>query len=141
PDDGYCTIKPLLPRGPAAKSGKIKEKDRIVEVAQTNQPPVDVVEMALNKAVQLIRGPKGTEVRLTIIPAEDPSKRQIISLVRDEITLDDQAAKAKIIELPDGKGHDVRLGVLDLPSFYAAIDLDGSKKPELTASEHGGGAG
>src|SRR5439155_8058958 len=78
---------------------------------------------------------------LTIIPAEDPSKRQIISLVRDEITLDDQAAKAKIIELPDGKGHDVRLGVLDLPSFYAAIDLDGSKKPELTASEHGGGAG
>src|SRR5207244_12053919 len=52
-EDGYCTIKRLLPRGPAAKSGKIKEKDRIVEVAQTNQPPVDVVEMALNKAVQL----------------------------------------------------------------------------------------
>ena len=68
-DDGYCTIRRLLPGGPAIKSGKLKENDRIVAVAQGDQPSVDVIEMSLNKAVQLIRGPKGTEVRLTIIPA------------------------------------------------------------------------
>ena len=59
-------------------------------VAQSNQPPVDIVDMSLNKAVQLIRGPKGTEVRLTIIPAgADASTRKVVSLIRDEIPLED----------------------------------------------------
>ncbi|HEY5912015.1 MAG TPA: PDZ domain-containing protein, partial [Verrucomicrobiae bacterium] len=98
-EDGYCTINRLLPGGPAAKSKKIKEKDRIIAVAQSNQPPVDVVDMSLNKAVQLIRGPKGTEVTLTIIPAGGPdSESTRISLIRDEIKLEDQEAKAKLIE-------------------------------------------
>jgi carboxyl-terminal processing protease len=57
PEDGYCKIRRLLPGGPAIKSKLIKENDRIVAVAQSNQPPVDIVEMSLNKAVQLIRGP------------------------------------------------------------------------------------
>jgi carboxyl-terminal processing protease len=122
-EDGYCSIHRLLPGGPAAKSKKIKEKDRIVAVAQSNGPPVDVVDMRLDKAVQLIRGPKGTEVRLTIVPAgADASVRKVVSLVRDEIKLEDQAAKAKIIEEPDGHGGNLRLGVIDLPSFYAPFD-------------------
>jgi C-terminal processing protease CtpA/Prc len=60
----YCKIAELKP-GPAMKSNKIKEGDRIVAVAQSNAPPVDVVDMHLNKIVQLVRGPEGTEVRLT----------------------------------------------------------------------------
>ncbi len=122
-EDGYCTIHRLLPGGPAAKSNKIKENDRIVAVAQSNQPPVDVVDMSLSKAVQLIRGPKGTEVRLTMVPAgADSSARTILTLVRDEIKLEDQEAKAKIIEMPAAQGGNLRLGVIDLPSFYASFD-------------------
>ncbi len=123
-EDGYCTIRRLLPGGPAEKSKKVKDKDRIVAVAQSNQPPVDVVDMSLNKAVQLIRGPKGTEVRLTIIPAgEGSSTRQIVSLVRDEIKLEDQEAKAKVIDVPNAPGKaPLRLGMIDLPSFYASFD-------------------
>ncbi len=122
-EDGYCTIRRLLPGGPAIKSRRIKEKDRIVAVAQGDQPPVDIVDMSLSKAVQLIRGPKGTEVRLTIIPAgADASVRRLVTLIRDEIKLEDQEAKARIIELPSGPGQNLRLGVIDLPSFYATFD-------------------
>jgi carboxyl-terminal processing protease len=127
-EDGYCKIHRLLPGGPAIKSKLIKENDQIVAVAQSNQPPVDIVDMSLNKAVQLIRGPKGTEVRLTIIPAgAGASARTVLSLIRDEILLEESAAKAKIIEMPDARGANVRLGVIDLPSFYATFDVGDSK--------------
>ncbi|HEY1719521.1 MAG TPA: carboxy terminal-processing peptidase [Verrucomicrobiae bacterium] len=125
-DDGYCTIASLVPGGPAAKSKQLKEKDQIVAVAQGTQPPVDVVDMDITKIVQLIRGPKGTEVRLTISPAEDHSERHVVSLIRDEIKLEDQEAKAQIIESPDGHGGTNRLGVIDVPSFYFPTDLSGS---------------
>jgi carboxyl-terminal processing protease len=137
-EDGYCTIHRLLPGGPAAKSNKIKENDRIIAVAQSNQPPVDVVDMSLSKAVQLIRGPKGTEVRLTIVPAGgDSSARTMLTLVRDEIKLEDQEAKAKLIELPSTTGN-VRLGVIDLPSFYASFDPSnnrGKAEPRSTTED------
>ena len=131
-DDGYCTIRRLLPGGPAFKTKLIKEGDRVTKVAQGDQPPVDIVDLSLNKAVQLIRGPKGTEVRLTIIPAgAGAADRKVVSLIRDEIPLEESAAKAKLIELPDGHGGNLRLGVIDLPSFYATFDTASSKdKPE-----------
>jgi carboxyl-terminal processing protease len=125
-DDGYCTISKVLQGGPADKSKKLNEKDRIVAVAQGGKPPVDVVDMELGKVVQLIRGPKGTEVRLTVSPADDRAARKIITLVRDEIKLEDSEAKAKLIEMPNGRGGTNRVGVIDLPSFYATIDLPGS---------------
>jgi carboxyl-terminal processing protease len=118
-EDGYCKVIELLPGGPAAASKKIKTNDRIVAVAQGTNEPVDIIDMKLNKAVDLIRGAKGTEVRLTIIPADaaDSSTRKVISLMRDEIKLEQREAKAKIIEFP---GPDsMRIGVIDLPSFYA----------------------
>ncbi len=126
-EDGYCTIVKLMP-GPAMKSKKLKPDDKIVAVAQTNAEPVDVVGMKLDKVVELIRGPKGTQVRLTIIPSDagDPSARQVVSLIRDEIKLEDQEAKATIIDLP-GKDKPMRLGVIDLPSFYADFSGDNAK--------------
>ncbi len=135
-EDGYCKIRKLLP-GPAFKSNKIKENDRIIAVAQgKDQPFVDVVDMSLQKAVQLIRGPKGTEVRLKIIPALGDSSVQEVSLFRDEIKLEDQAAKAKIIELPtESAGKNLRLGVIDLPSFYARFDVSGGRTRELASRE------
>ena len=119
-EDGYVKIQELMP-GPAMKSKKIKNNDKIVAVAQGTNEPVDVVDMKLNKVVELIRGAKGTEVRLTIVPgdAPDASMRKVVALIRDEIKLEDQEAKAKIIDLPQDGGKTLRLGVIDLPSFYA----------------------
>lgn len=130
--DGYCKIQELKP-GPAMKSKQIKVGDRIIAVAQSNGPPVDIVGMNLNKAVQLIRGPKGTEVRLTIIPVDNPSERRVVSLIRDEIKLEDQEVKGRLIELPGESGKPLRLGVIDLPAFYATID-----RPTEVVGEGGG---
>ena len=133
-DDGYCTIHALVPGGPAKKSMLVNEKDRILAVAQSNQPPVDVVDMELEKVVQQIRGPKGTEVRLTISPAPEFTTRKEIKLVRDEIKLEDSEAKAKILELPDEHGGTNRIGVLELPSFYAPVDTgNGRATPKYTS--------
>jgi len=132
--DGYCKIMEIKP-GPAKNSNKIKEGDRIVAVAQSNAPPVDVVEMNLNKVVQMVRGPKGSEVRLTIVSSDSTSDRRVVSLIRDEIKLDDQAAKAKIIDLPTAGGQTLRIGVIDLPSFYVPMELGGPRRPAPAAGE------
>lgn len=128
-EDGYCKIQSLTPNGPAERSKKLKPNDKIIAVAQSNGPPVDVVEMKLNKVVEMIRGPKNTEVRLTVIPADasDPSVRKIVTLVRDEIKLEDSEAKAKLYEVPTENGRTMRLGVIDLPSFYSTFELEGRK--------------
>jgi carboxyl-terminal processing protease len=125
-EDGYCKIDSLIPGGPAWKSGQLKPNDKIIAVAQGNQPFVDVVDMELSRIVQLIRGKKGTDVRLTIIPADDPKSRRVVSLVRDEINIKDQQAKAMLIERPDGNGVAHRIGVIDVPSFYAPVDSSGA---------------
>ena len=129
-EDGFCKIQSLTPNGPAERSKKLKPNDKIIAVAQGEGTPVDVVDMKLNKVVELIRGPKNTEVRLTVVPADaaDPSARKVITLVRDEIKLEDQEAKAKLIELPgEGNNKTMRLGVIDLPSFYSTFELEGRK--------------
>ena len=136
-DDGYCTISKVIRGGPADKSKQVNEKDRIVAVAQAGKPPVDVVDMELGKVVQLIRGPKGTEVRLTISPADDRAARRVLTLVRDEIKLEEQEASAKLIELPNGHGGTNRIGIIDLPSFYATIPLSGNDHttPKFTSTD------
>ncbi len=132
-EDGYCKIARLLPGGPAIKSKKIQADDLIVGVAQTNQAPVDVVDMSLTKIVQMIRGPKGTQVRLVLSPAGKKSDRREVTLIRDEIPLEDSAAKGRIIDVPNGKGGSERLGVINLPSFYAPMmeTSPGSRKDAL----------
>jgi carboxyl-terminal processing protease len=125
-DDGYCTISRLIPGGPAAKSKQLNEKDRVVAVAQGSKPPVDVVDMELGKVVQLIRGAKGTEVRLTISPGDDHTARRVVTLIRDEIKLEDSESKATLIETPKGHGGTNRIGMILVPSFYTPIDLPGN---------------
>ena len=129
-EDGYCKIRELLPGGPALRSGLLKPGDRILAVAQAGAEPVDITSMPLPRAVELIRGPKGTTVKLTILPAgaADGSLSKTVSLVRDEIKLEDQQAKARILDVPAEQGRTLRLGVIDLPSFYA--DMGGRKGAE-----------
>ena len=130
-EDGYAKIVSLVPGGPAAVNGRLKPNDRIEAVAQGDGPLVDVVGMKLDRLVQLIRGEKGTRVRLRIIPAEslDASTRTVVALVRDEIKLTDQEARAKIIIT----GRGARIGVIRLPSFYA--DLKGSGDAKSTTRD------
>ena len=108
----------LLPGGPAKASEELGKDDKIVGVAQGDDEFVDVVDMNLQKIVKLIKGPKNTKVRLEIIPAgADPSDRKIVSLIRDEIKLTANLARAEIIEVPRGDKI-VPIGLIDLPSFY-----------------------
>lgn len=122
-EDGYCKIAELVPGGPAMKSGQVKVGDRIVAVAQGEDKPVDTVDMKVNKIVELIRGTKGTVVKLTIWPADatDPAVRKIVTLTRDHVKLEEQEAKTQIIDIPDPKGGVTRIGVIDLPSFYEDV--------------------
>jgi carboxyl-terminal processing protease len=137
-EDGVCKIKELKP-GPAQRSGKLKPNDKIIAVAQADGEAVDVVDMPLKKVVELIRGPKGSEVRLTVVPADasDPSVRKVITLMREEIKLEDQEAKAKIYEIPDGPNQVIRLGMIDLPSFYSSFELEGQRggDPKSTTTD------
>jgi carboxyl-terminal processing protease len=123
-EDGYAKIEQLVPGGPAQSDGRLKVGDRITAVAQGNSEYVDVRDMRLDKVVEMIRGKKGTRVRLLVIPSAvpDPSRRSTIELVRDEIKLKDQEARADIIIKKDETGAPVKLGWLTLPSFYADMD-------------------
>ena len=123
-EDGYAKIENLVPGGPAQKDGRLKVGDRITAVGQGTAQFNDVRDMRLDKVVDQIRGKKGTHVRLLVIPADapDPSKRKTVELVRDEIKLKDQEARADIIIKKDGEGNPVKLGWITLPSFYADMD-------------------
>ena len=126
-EDGYAKILSLVPGGPAESGKKLKPSDKVEAVAQGDGPFVEVVGMKLDKVVAMIRGEKGTTVRLRVIPADaiDPSTRVVIPIVRDEIKLTDQEAKARVYTVPSKqKGvRSAKIGVLDLPSFYA--DMQG----------------
>lgn len=123
-EDGYAKIESLVPGGPAQTDGRLKVGDRITAVAQGTTDFNDVRDMRLDKVVEQIRGKKGTHVRLLVIPSDapDPSKRKTIELVRDEIKLKDQEARADIIIKKDDNGAPVKLGWITLPSFYADMD-------------------
>jgi carboxyl-terminal processing protease len=123
-EDGYAKIESLVPGGPAQVDGRLKVGDRITAVAQAQADFVDVREMRLDKVVEMIRGKKGTRVRLLVVPSDatDPSHRKNVELVRDEIKLKDQEARADIILRKDENGNPIKLGWLTLPSFYADMD-------------------
>jgi len=118
--DDYTTIVRIIPGGPAAKSGEIKVDDKIAAVAQGKDGEwIDVIGWRIDDVVQLIRGKKGTLVRLQIIhPDADPDAPPVeIDLIRDKIKLEDQAAKAKVINIKEN-GKEFKLGVITIPEFY-----------------------
>lgn len=123
-EDGTAKIQSLIAGGPAEQDGRLQPGDKIIAVAQGDEEPVSILHWPLSKAVRLIRGEKGTEVVLTIIPADDTTGTRIkkIDLIRDEVKLEAQAAKSDIHEIPTPCGEIRRLGVLTLPEFYADFE-------------------
>ena len=118
--DDYTTIRELVPGGPAAKSNKLKPGDRIVAIGQGETGPmVDVVGWRQDDVVKLIRGKKDTTVRIEVLPGDAgvDGKHDIVTLVRKKVTMEEQAAKSKVIDVKDG---DVtrKIGVIELPTFY-----------------------
>lgn len=119
-DEGYCTIREIIPGGPVDRSGKFSVGDRIVAVGTGTDESADltdVVGMRLNRIVRMLRGNKGESVRLLVESGSDHSNRKYVTLIRDDVKLTEQLATAKIIDVPvDGKT--VPVGVIHLPSFY-----------------------
>lgn len=126
-EDGYTKIVEIIPGGPAFKSKELNVDDRIIAVAQdTDSEFVDVIGWRITDVVQLIRGPKETTVRLQILKAKDGAlaKPEEITLVRDKVKLEDQAAKKEVIEVTNN-GLNYKIGVITIPKFYT--DFDGSR--------------
>jgi carboxyl-terminal processing protease len=123
--DGYCTIKELLPGGPAEASRQLEPEDIILKVAQGEGEFVDVVDMRLSKIVELIKGPKDTLVSLKVRPIESPTTTRTVKIIRDKIKLTANLASASIHKI-NNKGDDLTLGVVELPSFYGSSG-DGHK--------------
>ncbi|MDZ7616573.1 MAG: carboxy terminal-processing peptidase [Patescibacteria group bacterium] len=124
--DGYTVVKKIIPGGAADRQGDLKVEDRIVGVGQGDAGEVvDVVDMKLSDVVDLIRGKRGTVVRLEVTPANSAT-RKVVRIERDRIELTDSEAKGKVFEAgsrPDGQPY--KIGVIDLPSFY--MDMAGAR--------------
>lgn len=119
-DNEHVKVVRLVPAGPAEKSKQIAPADKIVGVAQGNDEMVDVIGWRLDEVVKLIRGPKGSTVRLEVIPASNPPSDQsskVVTITREAVKLEEQAAKKKVLELKHD-GRDYKLGVIELPAFY-----------------------
>lgn len=134
-DNDYTKVAEILPGGPAEKSKLIHANDRIVGVAQGDGEMVDVIGWRLDEVVKLIKGPKGTRVRLSILPAETgvTGPPVVISLIRDKIKLEDLTAKKQVVEYTkDGKN--MKLGVITLPSFYMDWEAYQKGDPEYNST-------
>jgi len=118
-DDDYTVINSMVAGGPAAKSKAITVGDRIVAVGQPNKPMVDVIGWRLDDVVALIKGPKGSKVRLEVLPAGKGSKTRTVTLTREKIRLEDRAVKMSVKNVGNQK-----VGVLDIPGFYVGLTDD-----------------
>ncbi len=119
-DNDQVKVVRLVPAGPADKTKQVAPADKIIGVAQGDKEMVDVIGWRLDEVVKLIRGPKGSVVRLEVIPASNAPNDQtskIVSITREAVKLEEQAAKKSILNLKQD-GKDYKLGVIEIPAFY-----------------------
>lgn len=123
-EDEFTKVARLVPGGPAARQGELKQADRIVAVGQGKSAELtDVVGWRLDDVVDLIRGKKGTTVRLAIVRGSGATEEHAtIAIVREQVKLEEQAAKSRVLELPEEDGKVHRVGVIDVPAFYADFE-------------------
>ncbi len=129
-EEDYTVIQSIVTGGPADKSNQLKPKDRIVGVSQGEEKFEDVIGWRLDDVVDLIKGPKGSKVRLQVLSGEaiDESSVKVVAIVRDKIILEDRAAKSEVFfEKADDK-NSKKLGVINIPSFYNNLSRDVKKE-------------
>lgn len=126
-EGGYAKVVDLMAGSPARRDGRLKVNDRIVAIAQGKGDFVGVLGMKFDKVLDLIRGKKGTLVRIETIPSHATEPRKIVEIVRDRIQLKDEEARAELIEREAG-----RIGWITLPEFYGDPD---SKPPRSAARD------
>ena len=135
-EDDYTKIVSLVPGGPAEKSGEIEPDDKITRIRQLDSNEdgyVDVVGWRIDEVVDLIRGESGTQVEIEFISSNSAeSTRKLITLTREEIKLEDRAAKSKIIETEEGN----KIGIIDLPSFYIDFNAYQDRKSDYKSSSN-----
>lgn len=127
-DNEYTVIQSTVPGGPARESGQVQTGDRIVGVAQGVDGAIeDVVGWRLQDVVDKIRGPKGSVVRLQLLPKSAATNGGVreVAIVRNEIKLEDQAAKGSVLESLDN-APGMRIGVIEIPAFYRDFQAEGS---------------
>ncbi|MDF3059196.1 MAG: carboxyl-terminal protease, partial [Rariglobus sp.] len=134
-EEDECIIKDIIPGGPADLDKQLKPNDKIIAVAQDGGEPVEIIGMKLRKIVDMIRGTKGTRVRLLIEHSEGGASatRKEIVLVRNVVNLDSSRAHAAIFEVPDAEGRISPIGVITLPTFYGPdVSSDGKAQNSAT---------
>ncbi|MBK5000548.1 tail-specific protease [Pseudomonas sp. S31] len=135
-DNDQVKIVRLVPAGPAAKTKQVAPADKIIGVAQGNKEMVDVVGWRLDEVVKLIRGPKGSVVRLEIIPASNAPNDQttkIVAITREAVKLEEQAAKKSVLKLKQD-GRDYKLGIIEIPAFYLDFKAYRAGDPEYKST-------
>ena len=137
-EDDYPTIVSIVPGGPAEKTGKINPDDKIVKISQVEEldsTPIDVVGWRIDEVVQLIRGKAGTKVKLELIPGktEDLSERKFVTITREEVKLEEQAAKSRVIEMKRNM-QVIKIGIIDLPTFYIDFNAWRNGDPNFRSS-------
>ncbi|MBV2129806.1 carboxy terminal-processing peptidase [Arsukibacterium indicum] len=127
-EEDYTVIQSLVPGGPADQTQKLKPKDKIIGVAQDSKDFVDVIGWRLDDVVDLIKGPKGSTVRLQVLGGSDISanKADVVTIVRDKIRLEDRAAKAEVLD-PKLYEFEHNIGVISIPGFYNNLAEDVKK--------------
>ncbi|MBE8717293.1 carboxy terminal-processing peptidase [Cellvibrio polysaccharolyticus] len=132
-EDEYTKVMRLVPAGPADKQGELKPTDRIIAIGQgTEGEMVDVVGWRLDEVVDLVRGKKGTIVKLEVLPANDgPSK--VISIKRETVKLEEQAARKHVFDVSDGQ-HVYKVGVINIPTFYMDFEAYRNRDPNYKST-------
>ena len=137
-EDDYPTIVSVVPGGPAEKTGKVNPDDKIVKISQVEESqstPTDVVGWRIDEVVQLIRGKAGTKVELELIPGktDDFSERKFVTITREEVKLEEQAAKSRVIEV-ERNMQTIKIGIIDLPTFYIDFNAWRNRDPNFRSS-------
>ena len=123
--DGYSVVERIIPGGATDKADALEPGDKIIAVTQDGDEPVDIIDMSLRDVVAMIRGERGTKVKLTVLRKSDTTERFEVAIVRDKVTIEDAAATLDFHDV-EIAGQPRKLAVIDLPTFYG--DPDPSKR-------------
>jgi carboxyl-terminal processing protease len=133
-EDEYTKVVSVVTGGPADLTGQLHPSDKLVGVAQGDGPFVDVIGWRVDDVVDLVRGEKGTTVRLNVIPAGSPGlETKEVAITRDTVKLEDSSAKSEIVEVEyDGGLH--KIGIIELPTFYIDFEALQRRDPNYRSS-------